>query len=133
MRAVRHCLDQIPLRIDIPQLAGCREDKVIWLKAAQKRARAPVALQVEPCHGIAQAGHAGGLGAIGLPRLDPGPFLSYGIQWIAFGILAPIGLGYFVYAEIRARRQESAAAQAAEQTPAAGFGGTILTAWTPTR
>ena len=47
----------------------------------------------------------GGLGVIELPHLDSGPFLSYGIQWIAFGILAPIGLGYFVYSEIRARRR----------------------------
>ncbi|OMC50414.1 hypothetical protein A5745_05080 [Mycobacterium sp. IS-2888] len=48
----------------------------------------------------------GGLGVIGVPRLDAGPFLSYGIQWILFGILAPIGLGYFAYSEIRARRAE---------------------------
>lgn len=54
----------------------------------------------------------GGLGVIELPHLDAGPFLSYGIQWIAFGILAPIGLGYFVYAEIRQRRREKAAEQA---------------------
>ena len=49
----------------------------------------------------------GGLGLIGVPHLDAGPFLSYGIQWISFGILAPIGLGYFVYSEIRARRREA--------------------------
>lgn len=49
----------------------------------------------------------GGLGVIALPRRDNGPFLSYGIQWIAFGILAPIGLGYFAFAELRARRAES--------------------------
>jgi cytochrome oxidase assembly protein ShyY1 len=48
----------------------------------------------------------GGLGAIGLPHLDGGPFLSYGIQWIAFGIVAPIGVGYFVVAEVKARRRE---------------------------
>ena len=48
----------------------------------------------------------GGLGVIGVPHLDAGPFLSYGIQWISFGILAPIGLGYFVYSEIRVRRAE---------------------------
>lgn len=53
----------------------------------------------------------GGLGVIGIPHLDAGPFLSYGIQWMAFGILAPIGLGYFVYAELRARRREK------QQTP----------------
>ena len=50
----------------------------------------------------------GGLGVIRLPHLDAGPFLSYGIQWIAFGILAPIGLGYFVFSEIRQRRRERA-------------------------
>lgn len=50
----------------------------------------------------------GGLSVLPLPHLDAGPFLSYGIQWIAFGILAPIGLGYFVYAEIRERRREKA-------------------------
>ena len=53
-------------------------------------------------------GQPGGLGAIALPQLDAGPFLSYGIQWIAFGILAPIGLGYFVLTEVRTRRREDA-------------------------
>ena len=52
----------------------------------------------------------GGLGVLPLPHLDAGPFLSYGIQWIAFGILAPIGLGYFIFAEIRQRRRERDAA-----------------------
>jgi cytochrome oxidase assembly protein ShyY1 len=50
------------------------------------------------------ADQPGGLGVIGVPHLDAGPFLSYGIQWISFGIIAPILLGYFAYAEIRARR-----------------------------
>lgn len=48
----------------------------------------------------------GGLGLISVPHQDAGPFLSYGIQWISFGVLAPMGLGYFAYSEIRARRQE---------------------------
>ncbi len=59
----------------------------------------------------------GGLGVLPLPHLDAGPFLSYGIQWIAFGILAPIGLGYFIYAEIRQRRRESVERPAAPVTP----------------
>jgi cytochrome oxidase assembly protein ShyY1 len=65
------------------------------------------------------ADQPGGLGVIGLPHLDAGPFLSYGIQWIAFGIIAPIGVGYFVMAEVRARRRERAAtdALAASSTP----------------
>ena len=57
----------------------------------------------------------GGLGVIGLPNLDAGPFLSYGIQWIAFGIIAPIGLGYFMRAEVLQRRREKAAMDAAER------------------
>ena len=56
----------------------------------------------------------GGLGVIGLPNLDAGPFLSYGIQWIAFGIIAPIGLGYFIRAEVLQRRREKAAKDAAK-------------------
>lgn len=48
----------------------------------------------------------GGLGVIDPPHLDGGPFLSYGIQWIAFGIIAPLGVGYFVVAEVRQRRRE---------------------------
>ncbi len=56
----------------------------------------------------------GGLGVIGVPHLDAGPFLSYGIQWITFGVVAPILLGYFVYAEIRVRRDEKARATPTE-------------------
>jgi len=61
-------------------------------------------------------GQPGGLGVLELPHLDAGPFLSYGIQWIAFGILAPIGLGYFAVTEIRARRRETAARRSAEES-----------------
>ncbi|OBJ47745.1 SURF1 family protein [Mycobacterium sp. 1423905.2] len=57
----------------------------------------------------------GGLGVLGVPHLDAGPFLSYGIQWISFGILAPIGLGYFAYSEIKARRREKAQAEPVDQ------------------
>jgi cytochrome oxidase assembly protein ShyY1 len=61
----------------------------------------------------------GGLGLIGVPHLDAGPFLSYGIQWISFGIVAPIGLGYFAYSEIRIRRKEKQQHQpVGETTPA---------------
>lgn len=51
-----------------------------------------------------------------LPQLDAGPYLSYGLQWLAFGIMAPLGLGYFVYAEIRERRKEKTPA-APKPTP----------------
>lgn len=61
----------------------------------------------------------GVLGVAELPHLDSGPFLSYGIQWIAFGIVAPIGLGYFIYSEVRARRRDAEATAAAAATPSA--------------
>ncbi|WP_067902911.1 SURF1 family cytochrome oxidase biogenesis protein [Nocardia vaccinii] len=51
-------------------------------------------------------GQPGGFTPQPLPQLDAGPYLSYGLQWIAFGVMAPLGLGYFVYAEIRERRRE---------------------------
>ncbi|AGP30506.1 hypothetical protein A606_04285 [Corynebacterium terpenotabidum Y-11] len=73
---------------------------------------------------VSVAGPAGEeLAAIPLPTLDSGPYLSYGIQWIAFGIMVPLGLGYFVWAEIRERRrqrEEIAAAEAAVTTAAPG-------------
>ena len=62
-------------------------------------------------------GQPGGLGAIALPHLDAGPFLSYGIQWIAFGIVAPIGVGYFVFAEIKQRRREKEQASPTDDAP----------------
>ncbi len=64
----------------------------------------------------------GGLGVIDLPQLESGPYLSYGLQWLAFGIMAPLGVGYFVWAEVRHRRILRAAAEggaAVETEPAA--------------
>ncbi|GAA4754180.1 SURF1 family protein [Gordonia alkaliphila] len=46
----------------------------------------------------------GGLGAIELPQLESGPYLGYGLQWLAFGIMAPLGVAYFVWAEVKHRR-----------------------------
>lgn len=60
---------------------------------------------VDRLNGMA-GGDAPDLQALPLPHLDGGTNLSYGIQWIAFGILAPVGLGWFVYAEMRERRRE---------------------------
>ncbi|SES23375.1 SURF1 family cytochrome oxidase biogenesis protein [Corynebacterium cystitidis] len=40
-----------------------------------------------------------------LPMLERGNHLSYGLQWIAFGIMAPLGLLYFIWAELKERRR----------------------------
>ncbi|QYH20554.1 SURF1 family protein [Corynebacterium aquatimens] len=50
-------------------------------------------------------GEPGVLTPIPLPQLETGNHLSYGLQWIAFGILAPAGLIYFIAAETRERRR----------------------------
>lgn len=62
----------------------------------------------DPIDGYVQLAEAqpGGLGVIALPQLDAGPYLSYGLQWLAFGIMAPLGLAYFVRAELTERRRE---------------------------
>ena len=65
-------------------------------------------------------GQPGGLGLIELPQTDAGPYLSYGLQWLAFGIMAPLGLAYFVRAELRERRMsrtEMADAMSEESNP----------------
>ncbi len=41
----------------------------------------------------------GVLTPIDLPQTDSGPFLSYALQWAAFGVIALIGLGVFLYRE----------------------------------
>ena len=45
------------------------------------------------------------------PTLDEGAHLSYALQWIMFGILAFIGLGWAVRNEIRVRNSETEAGQ----------------------
>ena len=60
----------------------------------------------------------GALGEIPLPQLESGPYLSYGLQWLAFGIMAPLGVGYFIVAEVRARRRGSIAPEQASATTA---------------
>ncbi|MEP9391222.1 SURF1 family cytochrome oxidase biogenesis protein [Gordonia sp. VNQ95] len=83
------------------------------LSAATGTAMDPFYLMLSP-------GQPGALGDIGLPQLDSGPYLSYGLQWLAFGIMAPLGAGYFIFSEIRQRRRAAAAQAAAAQPPAAG-------------
>jgi cytochrome oxidase assembly protein ShyY1 len=65
-----------------------------------------------------------------LPQLDSGPFLSYALQWIAFGVMALLGLVYFTVREAqpggalseqpRARRRTVAELLAEDETTEAG-------------
>ncbi|MET0964766.1 MAG: SURF1 family cytochrome oxidase biogenesis protein [Nakamurella sp.] len=42
--------------------------------------------------------------SIDLPQTDDGPFLSYALQWEAFGVIALIGMGVFIFREAFAPR-----------------------------
>lgn len=45
------------------------------------------------------AGSPGVLAEIGMPTTDPGPYLSYALQWCAFGAMSLLAMGYFVFRE----------------------------------
>src|SRR5699024_713005 len=65
-------------------------------------------------HDVAPAGYLqlsgeqpGSLTPAQIPAIECGPYLSYGLQWLAFGVLAPAALLYFAWSEIRARRRDA--------------------------
>ena len=58
-------------------------------------------LPLKPGYVQLTEGQAGVLRALPLPQLDSGPFLSYALQWIAFGTMALLALGYFSWREIQ--------------------------------
>jgi len=43
----------------------------------------------------------GVLSPLPLPKLEAGPFFSYALQWIAFGVMALFGWGYFTIRELK--------------------------------
>ncbi|MEV0701353.1 SURF1 family protein [Saccharopolyspora sp. NPDC050389] len=59
-------------------------------------------LALRPGYVVLNDGQPGVLGAMPLPRLESGPYFSYALQWIAFGIMAIIAIGYLMYSELRA-------------------------------
>jgi cytochrome oxidase assembly protein ShyY1 len=58
-------------------------------------------LTIRPGYLRLEPGSPGVLGALPLPQLEAGPFLSYALQWIAFGVMALLGWAYFSWREIR--------------------------------
>ncbi|MBB1011236.1 cytochrome oxidase assembly protein ShyY1 [Dietzia kunjamensis] len=74
-------------------------------------------------------GQPGSLSPAPIPGIENGPYLSYGLQWLAFGVLAPAALIYFAWAEIRARRRDAEVAAAdADQGAGTPDDGTTPTA-----
>ena len=58
-------------------------------------------LDLRPGYLQLEEGAPGVLGALPLPDLDAGPFLSYALQWIAFGTMALLAWLYFTWREIK--------------------------------
>lgn len=58
-------------------------------------------LDLRPGYLQLNEGSPGVLSALPLPELDAGPFLSYALQWIAFGTMALLAWLYFTWREIK--------------------------------
>jgi cytochrome oxidase assembly protein ShyY1 len=86
-------------------------------------------LTVDPGYFTLVDNQPGVLGVLPLPQVDSGPFLSYALQWIVFGVMALGGLGYFTWREIqpggaltpegRAKRRAEKASLSETGSPAA--------------
>lgn len=58
-------------------------------------------LPIRPGYFQLDENQPGVLAALPLPKIDAGPFFSYALQWIAFGVMAIAGLTYFTVRELR--------------------------------
>lgn len=90
-------------------------------------------LHVDPGYFTLVDNQPGVLNVLSIPQVDSGPFLSYALQWIVFGVMAIFGLGYFTWREIqpggaltpegRARRRTEKAERIEAEDQAAARGG----------
>lgn len=64
-----------------------------------------IGLELEPHYLQLPGGQAGSLEPVPVPSIEQGSYLSYGLQWLAFGVLAPIGFGYFLRSDLKERRR----------------------------
>ncbi|PWW65286.1 SURF1 family cytochrome oxidase biogenesis protein [Actinokineospora spheciospongiae] len=70
--------------------------------AVDSRAVADAAgLALRPGYLQLEDGSPGVLSALPLPLMEAGPFFSYALQWIAFGVMALLGLFYFTWREVK--------------------------------
>ena len=58
-------------------------------------------LDFRPGYFQLERGQPGALDPLPLPHLEAGPFLSYGMQWVAFGVMALLGWVYFTWRELK--------------------------------
>lgn len=58
-------------------------------------------MDIRPGYFQLDGGQPGALNPLPLPRMEAGPFLSYALQWLAFGAMAVLGWLYFTVRELR--------------------------------
>ncbi len=75
---------------------------------------------LDPMYVALVDGQPGGLNVLPVPQIDDGPFLSYALQWIAFGVMAILGAGYFTWREIKPGGALSAEGRARRRADKAG-------------
>ncbi|MCO1577814.1 SURF1 family protein [Crossiella sp. SN42] len=63
-------------------------------------------LDLRPGYVQLNADQPGVLGLLPLPELVSGPYFSYALQWIAFGIMAPVGLIFLLWREAHPEADE---------------------------
>lgn len=72
-------------------------------------------LSLRPGYVQLNPGQPGVLGPLPLPRLDAGPYLAYGLQWLGFGGMALVGWVLLVRRELAERRGPPAGHPPAER------------------
>lgn len=110
--------------VSVPEIAGVPTDGVTvvtWVRAGESDNRdaftedgrrqvyainsavvgRAAGLDIRPGYFQLSEGQPGGLASLPLPRMDAGPFFSYALQWIAFGVMALGGWAYFSWREIQ--------------------------------
>lgn len=88
----------------------------LWTYAVDSRTvGAGTNIPMRPGYFALAENQPGVLNPLPLPQLQTGPYFSYALQWIVFGIMAPAGAIYLIYNEIRYPRS-----QGGRPAPAAG-------------
>lgn len=78
-------------------------------------------IPMRPGYFSLSGGQPGALAPLPLPALQTGPYFSYALQWITFGVMAPLAVGYLVYAETRpSQLPERTGGQPAQAGPQPG-------------
>lgn len=90
----------------------------LWTYAVDARTvGAGTNVPLRPGYFALTEGQPGGLNPLPLPQLQTGPYFSYALQWIVFGIMAPAGVLYLVYNEVRYPRDPRGRPVPAQEVP----------------